>query len=351
MKIAIDVSPLQTGHKVRGIGFYVHHLQKALVTYFSENEYLFFTKQHEITEDVDVVHYPYFDLFAQTLPLIKRHKTVVTVHDLTPLIYPEHFPAGFKGKVKWEVQKRNLQRMDMVIANSMTSKKDISKIAGIHESKIAVTYLAAGEEFKVIENAEVKATDLRKKYNLPNKFALYVGDVTWNKNLPNLIRAVNKINIPLVMVGKSLIEKDYDRTNVWSRDRIEVEKLTEGNKNITKLGFISSEELVVLYNAATVFVMPSHYEGFGLPIIEAMQSGCPVVTTHGGSLSEVAGKAAILVDASDIVNIADGIQRLFDNESLQKELRKKGLEQAKKFSWKHTAGQTVDVYRQVLKQI
>src|SRR6266498_267897 len=101
MKIAIDVSPLQTGHKVRGVGFYLKHLKKSLLHYYPENQYIFFSHGAKLDKTIDVVHYPYFDPFFLTLPILKKHKIVVTVHDLTPLVFPQHFPAGLKGKFKW----------------------------------------------------------------------------------------------------------------------------------------------------------------------------------------------------------------------------------------------------------
>src|SRR5579872_7086795 len=105
MKIAIDISPLSSGHKVRGVGFYLQHLKDALMKYFPEHEYIWFEKPSEIPKDVDLVHYPYFDPFSLTLPFKRLQKTVVTVHDLTPLIFPEDFPSGFKGTLKWRLQR------------------------------------------------------------------------------------------------------------------------------------------------------------------------------------------------------------------------------------------------------
>src|SRR6185437_13912066 len=100
MKIAIDISPLQSGHKVRGVGFYLSYLKKALLEFYPENEYIFFQQGATINHSVDLVHYPYFDPFFLTLPFINKYKTAVTVHDLTPLVFPQHFPAGIKGKLK-----------------------------------------------------------------------------------------------------------------------------------------------------------------------------------------------------------------------------------------------------------
>lgn len=352
MKIAIDVSPLQTGHKVRGVGFYLQHLKDALIKYHSEEKYFFFTDKSEIPSNTDIVHYPYFDPFFITLPFLKKYKTVVTVHDLTPLVFPDHFPAGIKGNLSWQIQKRNLRKADAIITDSDSSSKDVQKYTNLSLEKIHTVYLAAGEEFCRIKNhptgtGESRIKEINKKYNLPEKFILYVGDVTWNKNLPSLIKATKQVNIPLVMVGKSLVQTNFDKTNAWNKDLVEVEKLTENDGLFIKLGFVPTEDLVAIYNIATVFVFPSLYEGFGLPVLEAMQSGCPVVTTKGGSLGEIAGDAAYYVEELSIDSIANGIDKVSSSKKLQEKLSKKGLEQAKKFSWEKTAEQTINIYKNI----
>lgn len=346
MKIAIDVSPLHSGHKVRGVGFYLKHLQSALVEYFPDNDYTFFTNSEEIPHGVDIIHYPYFDPFFLTLPWKKKVRTVVTVHDLTPLVFPDAFPAGVKGNLRWQMQKFALSRTDGIVADSEASKKDIHRFTGISNKKIHVAYLAAGEEFKRVSDADVYS--ISKKYNLPKKFLLYVGDVTWNKNLPRLFEAVNSLGIPLVMIGKALTEQDFDTSNPWNHDRITLSKLVTDNSLIMRLGFIPSEDLVAIYNAATVFVFPSLYEGFGLPVLEAMRCGTPVVTTKAGSLAEVAGDAALFVDPGSSDAIARGIEQVFTDRSLQDELSKKGYKQEEKFSWKKTASETLRVYAKAI---
>lgn len=349
MKIAVDISPLVDdsiiSHRARGTGFYIHNLKKSLLEYFSNNKYIFFTRGESLPSVVDIIHYPYFEPFFLTLPFRKVAKTVITVHDLTPFVFKEYFPSGLRGSIKWWIQKRFLQRSDAIITDSECSKADIIKYTGISESKITVVYLAAGEEFKQVQSSKLEVESFRKKYNLPEKFVLYVGDVTWNKNLPRLIEAVIKTNIPLVLVGKAIAEKDFDKTNLWNRDLDSVQKLIEENKNILSLGFVSSDELVLLYNIATVFCMPSLYEGFGLPILEAMQCGCPVVTTREGSIPEIIGDAGLYVDAYDVSSIAKGLKEVFSNSNLQHKISKRGLERAKKFSWEKTAKETFQVYK------
>jgi glycosyltransferase involved in cell wall biosynthesis len=345
MRIAIDVSPLENGHKVRGVGFYLVYLKKALLQYHAEIEYVFFAEK--LQQSVDVVHYPYFDPFFLSLPSSKKTKTIVTVHDLTPLVFPEHFPAGIKGKFRWQLQKRNLKKVDAIITDSYASKKDIVRITGIPEEKVSVVYLAADESFRKLDSHELQTESIRQKYNLPKKFVLYVGDITWNKNLVRLAQAVQKLDVPLVMVGKAIVDKNFDRKNPWNKEQVAFEKITQTDKDIIKLGFLPTEDLVRLYNLATVFAMPSLYEGFGLPVVEAMQCGCPVVTTKNGSLQEVAGDAALYVDGYDITSIADGLQQVISNIALQQSLAKKSLVQAKNFSWEKTAKNTVSIYKKV----
>lgn len=349
MKIAIDVSPLQSGHRVRGVGFYLEHLKKTLVESHPENDYVFFLDDAVVDNSVELIHYPYFDPFFNSLPLIKKRKRVITVHDLTPLIFPQHFPSGLRGKMSWLIQRYNLHRSERIITDSEASKKDIIRLVGISEKNIDVVYLAAGEEFQRLKTQDVRLKTIKEKYNLPEKFVLYVGDVTWNKNLPRLIKAIKEINLTLVMVGKNLAQKDFDRSNPWNRDLVEVNRIAEGDRRIIRLGFVPTEDLVALYNSASVFVMPSIYEGFGLPILEAMQSGCPVITTKGGSLPEVAGEAAMYADQYDINSIANAIGEVFFSEKLRSSLSEKGIAQAKKFSWEKTARQTIEAYQKAIR--
>lgn len=348
MNIAIDVSPIKNEsllkHRVRGTGFYIENLKRAIQQYYPDNQYTFFVRGEKLSKDIDLVHYPYFEPFFRTLPIIKKYKTIITVHDLTPLVFPKYFSIGIKGSVKWQIQKLALKSADSIITDSECSKNDIIKHTEVSPSRIHVVHLAASGEFKQVKS-------LREKYVLPDKFVLYVGDVTWNKNLPRLVEAVKKINVTLVMAGSALVQNDFDRSNPWNQDLLKVQKMVENDKRIIRLGFVPTEDLVSIYNLATVFAMPSLYEGFGLPILEAMSCGCPVVTTKEGSIPEVAGDAAHYVDAYDINEIANGIGEVYFNQKLQKELSQMGLKQAQKFSWRKTAEETVKVYKSVLSRI
>ncbi len=352
MNIAIDISPLKSGHylqhRVRGTGFYLRNLQASLEKYYPENKYIYFNRGDMLSKEIDIVHYPYFEPFFFTLPLFPKNKTAVTVHDLTPLVFPEQFRAGLKGRLKWQIQKMALKNANAVIADSESSKKDIIKYADIKGSKISVVYLAVGEEFKKTQSSKLEIQSLKMKYSLPEKFVLYVGDVTWNKNLPKLIEAVKKTDVPLVMVGQALTNTKVDLSNPWNADFAKVLKLIDGDKRIVRLGFVSNKELILLYNMATIFSMPSLYEGFGLPVLEAMSCGCPVITSKEGSLQEIAGDAAYFVNAHSIESIVEGVNKVFNDQDLQKELSEKGIKQSKKFTWRKTAEKTMDAYRNIV---
>jgi len=354
VNIAIDYSPLSSGHflqhRVRGTGFYLTNLKEELLRNYSEDEFIFFNRGDKLPSNIDLIHYPYFEPYFLTLPLKNKYKTIVTVHDLTPLVFKDEFPSGVKGKFKWEIQKSRLKKADAIITDSHSSKNDIHKYVGIPMDKIHVVYLAAGNHFQRTKNKNLRSKnkELRTKYKLPEKFILYVGDATWNKNLSSLVKAVGKTDECLVIAGSAFVNKDYDRSNPWNKDLHEAQTLAEGNEKIISLGFVSDKDLVGLYNSASAFIMPSFYEGFGLPVLEAMQSGCPVITTEKGSIPEVADSAAYFVDPYDIESIRKGIVEVMASESLRKALSEKGLEQARKFTWKITAEETMKVYKSII---
>ncbi len=346
MNISIDISPLVSEHSVRGVGFYLKRLKDALEIRTDKNHYVFFTDHRSIPLNTNVIHFPYFDPYFITLPFVKKYKTIITIHDLIPRIFPAEFPAGVRGNLKWQVQKRLAKKADAIITDSEASKKDIINILHIPSHKIHVIYLAAAEEFQKIKNKEV-LSKIKTKYKLPEKFLLYVGDVTWNKNLIRLISAIKKTDVPLVMVGKSLASTNFDVTNPWNNDLIAVQKMTKNNPQFMVLGFVPTEELVCLYNIADAFIMPSLYEGFGLPILEAMQSGTPVITSSEGSLPEIAGDAAYMIDAYSEESIINGINTVLSDKQLRMAMSEKGLIQAGKFNWNTTAMQTIKVYENV----
>lgn len=343
MRIAIDVSPLKSAHKFRGVGFYTKRLIKALRLIKVPDFSVRLIEQGEIPKDADLVHYPYLDLFFLSLPIKKPKPTVVTIHDVIPLIFPEHYPKGIRGWLKFQIQKFSLKRVSAVITDSKNSKGDIVRYLDFPKEKIHVVSLAPSKEFKPIT--------IKQKYNLPERFVLYVGDINWNKNVPGLVRACEELKIPLVIVGKQAKSCDYDKTHPENQDLVWLQSAISNQQSaIIPTGFVPTKDLVTIYNLASVYCQPSFYEGFCLPVLEAMACGTPVVCSKVSSLPEVVDDVAIFVDPNDYNSIAGGIKKVIENKKLSETLRKRGLLQARKFSWQKTARETIRVYAKVIEK-
>ncbi|MFH0942926.1 MAG: glycosyltransferase family 1 protein [Candidatus Beckwithbacteria bacterium] len=330
MKIAINTSSLSSASKIRGIGFYTSRL----ITQLQKNSSLQLIKfEKKIPAGVDLVHYPAFNPFQFSFPLINTLPFLITIHDLIPLKFPSHFPPGIKGKLRWLIQRRLLLSAAGIITDSKSSKQDIIALTEVSAAKIHVIYLAASEEFKPIPAVN--------KYHLPAKFVLYVGDVNYNKNLPLLIRICLENNYPLVLVGKQIVEKNYDQNHPENQDLIKVQSLIQVNqKKIIPLGFLPTQDLSLLYNLATVYVQPSLDEGFGLPVLEAMACGCPVITSRMGSLPEIC-------QGADLKFSPNNLKRCWQSPALRLKMSKLSVTQAAKFSWEKTARETIKVYESI----
>ncbi|MFZ2025211.1 MAG: glycosyltransferase family 1 protein [Microgenomates group bacterium] len=348
MNIAIDTTPLSSGHAMRGVGVYTKNLIDALQQYESKHSYSFFTRGEKIPDTAEIVHYPYFDPFFLTLPWEKTIPTVVTVHDLIPLVFPEQFPAGIRGRVKWNMQKIALRRVEGIITVSKCSKKDVERIVRIPESKIHAVYSAATPGYEVKQSKQLEQV-IKEKYQLPANFMLFVGDVNWNKNVLGLLSAFalvlqKKKNTHLVLVGGAFKNSQLQETQ-------KIEQCIHDlhlEDHVTMTGFVSQEELVGLYSMATCLVEPSFYEGFGLPVLEAMVCGCPVVVADNSSLSEIAGPS-LRMDAGNVQGMAETIIRMFTlSPTAKKKMHMDSIAWAKTFSWEKTAHETVAVYETIL---
>lgn len=346
MRVTIDTSALETGYRIQGVGNYIKHLKDGLEKIGDENEYIFYSGQ-KLPKNTDLAHIPYFSPYQRKFPITKpATKVIVTIHDLIPVVFHEYFPAGWKGSFNWYMQKYFLKRnVDHVITNSESTKKDVMEHLGFMDNNVFTTYLGADEKFKPLNTNQRKLhRELRDKYRIPEKFVLYVGDILWSKNVPGLIEAVRKINVTLVMVGKQMTEKNIDVSHPWNKDLVFARKAAQEDERIMPLGYIPDEDLIKLYNMASVYTAPSHYEGFGFTVLEAMRCGCPVVVSEEGALPEVTGDAGMYVEAGDPRSIADGIGEIYFNPEKYKEYSKKALEQATKFSWTKTVAETIKVY-------
>jgi len=350
LKVAIDSSPLTSGHAVRGIGFHT----KILIDHLKNQQNLSldvidFRKNKKLLrkEKFDVLHYPSFHPYFFSIPFRKYAKTVVTIHDLIPLIYPNNYLGGVKGKIKYFVQKLLINKVDAIITISETSKKDICRFLGVDPEKVYVTYLAAKDNFKPVNGKAL--TKVKEKYNLPEKFVLYVGDINYNKNIIRLVKACKMANLKLVIVGKQARNENvYINLNHIENKQLEelINKYGE-DKDILRIGFVDDIDLMAIYSLASVYCQPSLYEGFGLPVVEAFSCGLPVVAAKNNCLVEIADEAAIFFDPLDIKDMSQKLIEVINDDELRKDLVEKGFKRSKDFSWEKTAEKTFEVYKKV----
>jgi glycosyltransferase involved in cell wall biosynthesis len=285
----------------------------------------------------DVFHSPDF-----IPPAFGAGRRVITVHDVTFLYYPQFLTAEsrryYPDQIGWAIS-----AADHIIADSEATRVDLIKLLNVAPEKVTTIHLAANPIFTG-EHAPDEIVRTAAKYGVGRGFILSVGTLEPRKNLPTLIQAYHRLrqqhhfDAPLVLVGGA----------GWIYDEIfrsiaELQ-LTDFVRHLTG---VSDIELAHLYRAAGALAFPSYYEGFGLPALEAMHSGCPVLASNRGSLPEVVGAAAISLDPDDLDAWVEGLHRILSDDSLAKRLRRAGREQAQKFSWANTAAKTLEVYRSV----
>ncbi len=312
-KVKLISTPLHDGNSTRGVGEYTRRLMSMI--------------QYQ-DKDFDIVHYPFFDLFKHTLPIFKKSKTVVTIHDVIPLEYPEIYKPGIKGRLNLFLQGLALQNVDAVITDSHASINAIHKHLGVPHEKLKLVYLAAGKEF-------VKRK-ISKKYDLPKQFVLYIGDVNWNKNISGLIEACKKINLPLVIIGRQA--KEIENMDLNHPELSHLKSLDLDYP--FRLGYVSDEEKIDILNLASVYCQPSFAEGFGIPVLEAMACGTQVAVSNTHSLPEIAGEAAEYFDPHDTSQMAEAIKKSLVNKF-------DVITQSKKFTWEKTALETIKVYESI----
>jgi glycosyltransferase involved in cell wall biosynthesis len=289
-------------------------------------------------ERADLFHAPHY-----VLPALAPCRSVVTIHDCIHLRFPQYLPSRlghtYARMALWVATHRSAR----VLTVSEASKRDILEFFDVPESKITVIYNAIDERFSE-EPAADEVLRVKERYQLNDPFILYAGNIKPHKNLVRLIEAFSQIRQGPFQELKLLIIGDQISKLPALRRAVHQLKL---HKHVRFLGYIPDETLAVLYRSAEVFVFPSLYEGFGLPPLEAMASGTPVVTSNVSSLPEVAGDAAVLVDPYDVDSIVEGLRRVLSDPALAAELRRKGLERAREFSWERSVAKTRQVYQQV----
>lgn len=344
MKVAFNIYPLQSNHQTRGIGFYTRHLLDELKTR-DDIKIQEFINPDKIN-DAQVIHYPFFDLFQRTLPLAKKIPTVVTIHDVIPLVFPQHYPPGIKGSINYFFQRIALSNIAAVITDSFSSKKDLEKYLKIPAGKIYVVYLAADEKYQPIKNKN-ETTKIQNKYHLPNKYCIFIGSVNWNKNLLNLTEASLKAKMNVIFVGGDFKNQD----NLDHPERQSYKEFLKRYRNcpgVYLLGYVEDEDLIKLLCGAMGLLLPSYYEGFGLPILTAQQCGVPTITSKVSSMPEVAGKGAILVNPENLTDLTQAILSL-SNQKITDKIIMEGFKNIQRFNWQKTTEQTIEVYKKCLK--
>ena len=367
MRVAIDARKLHDF----GIGTYTRNLLRHLARIDRENEYVLLCQQPDLgigaqlgpnfrtvlepspdcsireqfhvpwvlhRERPDVFHAPHY-----VMPPAVRCRSIVTIHDCVHLMFPQYLPnraASLYVKASmWSAARRSRK----ILTVSEASKRDIIRFLNIPAEKVVVVYNAIDERFGVAPSDEAIAR-VRERYQLDHRFVLYVGNIKPHKNLVRLVEAFDRLrargfdDLTLLIIGDEISKLPALRRAVHSH------KL---HKHVRFLGYLPDDTLAILYRLADVFVFPSLYEGFGLPPLEAMACGAPVVTSNVSSLPEVTGDAAVLVDPYDTASIADGVAKVLSDPTLRDEMRVKGIARAREFSWERSVSRTREIYQEV----
>jgi len=367
VRIGIDVRKLHDF----GIGTYIRNLLRHLARLDRETEYVLLARpedsqtldalgenfrtvsetsgNYSIAEQITIPwrlrreHVALFHAPHYVLPPLVSCRSVVTIHDCIHLMFPQYLPNRLALAYARTSIAMASKRATRVLTVSESSKRDILRFVDVPADKIDVIHNAYDERFGV-EPREEDVVRVRERYQLHDEFVLYAGNVKPHKNLGRLIEAFHLVrnrglqHLKLVLIGDEISKYAALRRAVHQHQL---------HKYVRFLGYLPEETLAVMYRLAGVFVFPSLYEGFGLPPLEAMASGTPVVTSNVSSLPEVAGDAALLADPYDPAAIADAIYRVLTDESLRRDLRHKGLARAQQFSWEASVRRVLEIYRQV----
>lgn len=284
------------------------------------------------------------------LPLYGNTKSIVTFHDLKYIKYP-YFLNKFstiKSKYLKYTMKKGAEKASKIIAVSQSTKNDIIHLLGIEKDKIIVIYEASNLGMYPKVNGEMANSDILKKYSIQKPYFLYVGEKRPHKNLEGLIKAFaifkekyDSRNSSLVLTGKK-----YSTYHEY----ITIAENLGVKNSLIFTGFIPEKYLKTIYSEAETLLLISFYEGFGIPILEAMECGIPVITSNISSMPEVAGKAALLVDPNNIQEIVEAMNDIVSSKILRKQLIESGFKRVKQFSWERTARQTLKVYNEIYRQ-
>jgi len=289
---------------------------------------------------IDLLHAP-----AYTAPLLARPPYVLTVYDVIAL----KFPQSCKRANVWHyraVLPRSVRRAARLIVPSRCTADDLHELLGVPKEKIRVIPLGVSGAFRRVDDP-LRLAEFRRRWGLPDRYVLYLGNLEPKKNLHRLLEAFaqgrhsGRITHRLVLAGAKAWH-----TAAWRR-ALRDQRLGDA---VTILRRLPDKELPLLYSGASVFVFPSLYEGFGLPPLEAMACGVPVITSSGGALPEVVGDAALVLPECDPRQLRIAIEKVLANSFLRERLRTRGLARARRFTWERTAQATAEVYREVLRE-
>lgn len=392
MRIGIDVSPLQTGHQYRGVGTYVRNLLPNLACLDRENQYHLFcldeiqdefrnlganftvevirvpqtgrlasVLSHQILLPIrvrelhlNIFHTPFVPTFMASpgLPVFLGCARVTTIHDLIPLVTRSIFGQTLRAYLYYRLMLHRAKSGSAIIVDSQSTERAVIQYLGVDAQKIRVIHLAPDAFFRRLDPEDIKSSfrAISKRYGIIFRYILYVGDLGVVKNLDGLLEALAIIfrsglahDLQLVVVGKKLpqhverLKGKIESLGLW--------------RHVVFTDYISMQDLLVLYNQALVLAFPSLQEGFGLPVLEAMACGTPIIAARTSSIPEIAGEAAILFDPLNPEEIADALRRVLTSEELRESLCKKGYERVMMFTWRETARLTLEVYRSVFARL
>jgi len=374
MRIAIDA---RMGDTRGGIGVYIREIISRLADIDKKNQYYIIVNKHGgrsflpsadnfsiIESTISHKHYFIKDLWIQfylpflleanridlyfnpryILPFFRRKtKMVVTMHDMIAFLYPENWP-GISGFRIRNYIKYSSQRADIILAVSNCAKKDIIRILNIPEDKIKVIYCGINQKlFKPIPDLSLQGI-VKRKYGIRKKYIFTVGPLGTRKNHDRLIDAYS--------ILPKYIREDYQLVISGEKKGTYHNLLKKVSKTCLKddvvfTGFIPEKEMPVIISAASLFVFPSLYEGFGIPLLEAMACGIPLLVSNVSSIPEVVGNAALLFDPYNINEMASVIERAVTDKDLSQKLVQRGFERIKKYSWENTAKEVLRVFEEV----
>jgi glycosyltransferase involved in cell wall biosynthesis len=289
------------------------------------------------TERLDLLH-----ALAFARPLVSRCPIVLTIYDMSFVRMPERFPS-FQRRYLQLITQYSARHADAITVISRSTMNDVVQFCGIPPERVRVVYCGVDEQFRPLDRGEIEG--FREAKGLPERFILYLGTLEPRKNVAQLVQAYAAL--PSNSRPKLIIAG----AKGWGYDDVYAAAEQSGAAgDIIFAGYVAQTELPLWYNAAKLFVYPSHYEGFGLPVAEAMACGTPAITSDVSSLPEVAGNAALTVSPTDRQGLTQAIASALCDAPLRTQMRERGLAQAARFTWRRVAEQTAQVYREVLRR-